>query len=110
VSENESALVAGPGAADAQWDWTREIAPSFAIEGRSLSESLDWLSHETGLRVVYRDERARAQARALILRGSIEGLDSRDALRAVLAGSGLAFHLTTDGVEIRTARSGGDAE
>jgi hypothetical protein len=71
------------------------------MEGRSLFDTLEWLSQESGLRVVYRGEQARAQAHAVILRGSIEGLDTRQALLAVLAGSGLAFDLQSDHVAIR---------
>jgi transmembrane sensor len=102
VSANDAVVVAGPGSADAQWTWTREISPAFIIEGRPLAEALDWLSRETGLEVVYGDEQARSQARALILRGNVDGLDTRDALRAVLAGSGLNFEMTADRVEIRS--------
>jgi hypothetical protein len=107
VEQNGGApvLAAGPGLADEQWAWVREISPAFAIEGQPLAEALDWMSDETGLAVVYRDERAQSQARALILRGSIEGLDTRDALRAVLAGSGLEFELGADRVVIRTRHS-----
>jgi ferric-dicitrate binding protein FerR (iron transport regulator) len=110
VGESRSILGAGPGSADAQWEWTREISPGFAIEGRSLFDALDWLSQETGLRVAYRDEQARSQARAITLRGSIEGLDTRDALRAVLAGSGLAFALSSGSVEIRVGRGTDDKQ
>jgi ferric-dicitrate binding protein FerR (iron transport regulator) len=108
VKQNDAVLEAGPGAADDQWTWTREISPAFVIEGQPLAAALDSLSHEAGLAVVYRDEQAQLQARALILRGSIEGLDTRDALRAVLAGSGLEFELASDRVEIRARRSESD--
>jgi ferric-dicitrate binding protein FerR (iron transport regulator) len=104
VKQSDAVLEAGPGSADAQWAWTREISPGFVIEGQRLTATLDWLSHETGLAVVYRDEQARLQASALILRGSIHGLDTRDALRAVLAGSGLEFQLAPGRVEIGASR------
>jgi ferric-dicitrate binding protein FerR (iron transport regulator) len=90
----------GPGPADLQWAWTRDIAPGFSIEGRSLYDTLEWLGRESGLRVVYADERVRSQARRLTLRGSIEGLDTRAALRAVLAGSELGFELHADRIDI----------
>jgi ferric-dicitrate binding protein FerR (iron transport regulator) len=100
ADESRAEVQAGPGSADAQWAWTREIGPAFEIEGQSLFVALDWLGRETGLRVVYRDEQARSQAQAVILRGSIEGLDTRDALLAVLAGSDLVFSLDADRIEI----------
>lgn len=102
VSATDAVLAAGPGSADAQWAWTREISPSFVIEGRSLAEALDWLSRETGLEIAYSDEQARSQAQSLILRGNVDGLDTQDALRAVLAGSGLNFQLSADRVDIRS--------
>lgn len=105
VSANQAVLAAGPGSADAQWAWTREISPAFVIEGRPLADALDWLSRETGLEIVYGDEEARVQAQALILRGNVDGLDTRDALRAVLAGSGLSFQVSADRVEIRSSRA-----
>ena len=95
----------GPGSADAQWAWTREISPAFVIEGRPLADALDWLSRETGLEIVYSDEEARRQAHALILRGNVDGLDTRDALRAVLAGSGLNFQMSGERVEIRSVHA-----
>jgi transmembrane sensor len=102
VSATDAVLSAGPGSADAQWSWTREISPALVIEGRPLAEALDWLSRETGLDVVYGDDEARSQAQALILRGNVDGLDIRDALRAILAGSGLNFQVNGDRVEIRS--------
>jgi len=105
VTPTESTLAAGPGSADAAWEWTREIAPAFAIEGRSLHDALERLGHESGLRVVYANERASSQARRVILRGSIEGLDTRAALRAVLIGSDLEFELYPERIEIRASRS-----
>jgi ferric-dicitrate binding protein FerR (iron transport regulator) len=105
VTTTSSALEAGPGSADASWEWTRGIAPEFAIEGRSLYDALEWLGHESGLRVVYADERASSQAHGVILRGSIEGLDTSAALRAVLVGGDLQFELRPDRIDIRASRS-----
>ena len=101
ISNSVITLQPGPGSAAPEWDWLRAIGPSFAIEGRTLSDTLDWLSGETGLQVIYLSDGARSQAHALILRGTIDGLDTRQALLAVLAGSGLAFELRADRVEIR---------
>jgi hypothetical protein len=106
VAGPRTALVqAGPGSAAPEWQWTRAIGPAFTIEGRSAFEALDWLGHETGLRVVYASERARAQARETILRGTIDGLDTQAALLAVLSGSDLDFALHADRVEVRSSDS-----
>lgn len=101
ASDEAMKLEAGPGSADEGWQWLYQIAPPFAIEGRSLFDALEWLSHESGMRIVYRSNGARAQARAVILRGSIEGLEMHKAFIAVLAGSGLMFDVHADRVEIR---------
>jgi ferric-dicitrate binding protein FerR (iron transport regulator) len=100
VDGRGASMQPGPGSADPQWAWTHDIAPEFSIEGRSLYDALEWLSHETGLRVVYANESARSQAQRVTLRGSIEGLDTQAALRAVLAGSELRFELHADRIDI----------
>jgi hypothetical protein len=100
VEEGTLTLEPGPGSADPAWDWLRNIAPHFSIEGRTAFDALEWLSHESGLQMIYADERARSQARSVTLRGDIEGLEIRKALLAVLAGSGLAFDIHGDRVEI----------
>jgi ferric-dicitrate binding protein FerR (iron transport regulator) len=105
VNASDAVLAAGPESADAQWSWTREISPALIIEGHPLADALDWLSRETGLEIVYQDEQARTQAHALILRGNVDGLSTRDALRAVLAGSGLSFQISGDRVDIRSGRA-----
>jgi ferric-dicitrate binding protein FerR (iron transport regulator) len=101
VAVGSHSLEAGPGSADPAWDWIQTLAPPLMIEGRSAFDALESLSEETGLRVVYADDKARSLARTVILRGSIEGLDTRKAMIAVLAGSGLVFEIRGDRVEIR---------
>jgi hypothetical protein len=95
-------LEPGPAIHDGAWSWTQQIAPVFELEGRSLSEALAWLSHESGLPVVYESEQLKQQAGQIILRGSIEGLDLRAAFHAVLSGSGLDFAVHPDRVDIRS--------
>jgi ferric-dicitrate binding protein FerR (iron transport regulator) len=101
IDGEHARLEQGPAASDPSWDWTRRIAPSFAIEGRSVFDTLEWLSHESGLEIRYADDAVQARARAVTLHGSIEGLGMREALIAVLTGSGLSFELAADRVEIR---------
>jgi hypothetical protein len=57
------------------------------------------------MRIVYADDAARSQARASTLRGTIEGLDSRKALLAVLGGSGLDFEIQDEQVIIRASHT-----
>ncbi|HEY4645787.1 MAG TPA: FecR family protein [Steroidobacteraceae bacterium] len=100
INGDQARLEQGPPAADSSWEWTRRIAPDFAIEGRSVFDALEWLGHESGLEIRYADDAVQAQARTAVLHGSIEGLAMREALIAVLTGSGLSFELAADRVEI----------
>lgn len=82
----------GPG-----WDWVQEAAPPMVIEGRSLSEFLEWYARERGVSVRFASADASAGASATVLRGSIEGMSPDEALSSVLATSG-----------VRAARSGSE--
>jgi hypothetical protein len=107
VARGDTSVVGtGPASAAPEWHWTMDIAPSFTLEGRSAFDALEWLGHEAGLDVRYTTGGARAQARARTLGGSIDGLDAQSALRAVLAGSGLAFELYPDRIEVRSSDAG----
>jgi ferric-dicitrate binding protein FerR (iron transport regulator) len=105
IGDTIAKLEQGPGSHDSAWGWVRSIAPGFAIEGRSAFEALRWLSETGGMRIVYVDEAARTQAQSSTLRGTIEGLDTRKALLAVLAGSGLDFTISDDQVVIRASQT-----
>ena len=80
----------------AEWQWSLSVAPSFA--GRTLSELLDWVTHETAWQLRIDPEIARGAA-SVILRGSIEGLLPSDALSVMLPTTGLQ-HRLVDGVLI----------
>jgi len=80
------------------WAWAGEIAPSYAIEGRSLQEFLVWAARETGRNVDYGDESTRDAAGRLVLHGSIDGLTPEQALEAVLATTGM--HVDVDSTRI----------
>jgi len=70
---------------DAQWQWTMEAAPPFAIDNQPLAAFLTWIARETGRPLVYASPRAEAAAGSVTLHGSIEGLTPDAALAAVLA-------------------------
>jgi hypothetical protein len=103
VAGGSASLQPGPDASDPEWRWTQSISPTFAIEGRSLFDAVEWLAHEAGLRVIYASPAVREHTRGVILHGSIEGLDLEQALAAVLSGSGATFELRRDRIEIREA-------
>ena len=79
----------GPATADSAWAWTQQIRPAFAIEDRSLEETLTWLAHEGGYHLVYASDAVRSRARSTILHGTIDDLSSQGAFETVLAGGEL---------------------
>jgi ferric-dicitrate binding protein FerR (iron transport regulator) len=81
---------------DPAWQWAAHAAPLFDINDRTLATFLDWVSRETGRRVVYASQAARSAASDLKLRGSIAGLDPETALSAVLSTTQLRRYATED--------------
>jgi len=74
---------------DPAWAWTQEVAPAFAIEGRSALAYLDWVSAETGLSVTFADATVEKAAATTLLHGTIEGLAPNETPAAVLPTCGL---------------------
>ncbi|MDQ1302367.1 MAG: transrane sensor [Pseudomonadota bacterium] len=75
----------------ALWDWTQEVTPPFAIEQRTLSEFLVWVSRETGREIEFGSPRLQSSAAEIVLRGSIAGLRPDAALAAVMATTPLDY-------------------
>jgi len=78
------------------WEWAVNLAPSFEIEGRTLAAFLEYLSRERGWTLRYADAALARDSSGIILHGSVDGLQPRDALAVALATSGL-FHRFRDG-------------
>ena len=76
-----------------EWAWTTDVAPSFAIEGRSLRAFLEHLAGEEGWILQYADAGVAEAAGRTILHGSVEGLQAEQALGVALATSGLQYRL-----------------
>lgn len=76
-----------------EWAWTRDVAPPFAVEGRSAADLLAWVSRETGLAVRFADSAAARLAAETVLHGTIAGLDPAEAPAVVLPGCGLAHRV-----------------
>lgn len=74
----------GTASHDLQWSWIAEVAPPFDIEGRSLSDFLDWVARETGRKLVFADPASETEATAAILHGSVATLSPDEALQVVL--------------------------
>jgi ferric-dicitrate binding protein FerR (iron transport regulator) len=67
-----------------EWDWASGAAPEFDINGKPVQDFLTWAGRETGLKVVFTTAASAAEARRVVLSGSIAGLDPDEALAAVL--------------------------
>jgi len=79
------------------WEWSAQVAPALAIEGRPLGEFLAWIAREHGWQLRFRDDALQTRVREIRLHGSLEGLDVAAMLERVglVTGVSLAAH---DGV------------
>jgi len=75
------------------WSWVLAAAPRFDLEGRALTELLDWVARETGWSVRFEDERLATSAEEITLHGSLGDLRPDQAPFAVLPGAGLEGEL-----------------
>jgi len=85
------------------WSWTSSMAPEMEIEGRPLSEFLDWVARETGRKLVIADEGTRHQVMTIRMHGSVRGLEPLDALGAVMASTSLRFDLPAGAIRVSFA-------
>lgn len=85
------------------WAWVGSITPPFAIEGRSVDEFLAWAGRETGRQVVYASPQAAERARAILLKGSVSGLEPDAAVTAVLSTTTLRPELQGGRIRVDTA-------
>ena len=87
------------------WQWTEELAPVFASDGRSMADFLDWVAHESGRSVEFASPAAHKLASETLLRGKVD-MDPMRALAVVLQTSDLMTE-TSAGTIIVRLRSGG---
>ena len=76
---------------DPGWNWITDVTPPYAIEDRRLAEFLAWVCRETGRDLVFASPQVEAEAREIILRGSVAGLSPDAALAAVMATTNLSY-------------------
>jgi hypothetical protein len=79
------------------------LEPYIEIEGRPLSEFLQWVSCVSGRKLVLTDDGARRQVESIRMHGSIRGLTLIEALSAVMASTSLRFGLSPDALRISSA-------
>jgi ferric-dicitrate binding protein FerR (iron transport regulator) len=76
-----------------EWSWVLDVAPTFALEGRSLTEFLDWACRENGWTLRYADAVSQSAAGEVVLHGSLRGLNPAEAVSAVLPTVGFSQRL-----------------
>jgi ferric-dicitrate binding protein FerR (iron transport regulator) len=86
------------------WSWAESLAPEIDIENRPVAEFLAWFARETGRKLVFADDAARAQAASVRMRGNIRGLTAMEALSAVIASTSLRFELPESTIRVSSAR------
>ncbi len=69
---------------DSSWDWAIALAPAFDINDRSLLEFLEWVSHETGKKLIFESDAVRVATMDTRLRGSVVDFTPLDAVHSVL--------------------------
>jgi hypothetical protein len=84
----------------AGWEWVLETTPSFALEGSTLGDFLDWITSETGWSVALPAEDEET-VRADRMHGSLDGLTLEESLQVVLSGAGLTGQVENGVLKIR---------
>ena len=80
-----------------EWDWVEKLAPPFAIDGRTVSDFLEWFANQTGRSIEFGSPAAESVARQTVLNGSID-LEPLQKLSAVLALTDLTY--SVDGARV----------
>jgi ferric-dicitrate binding protein FerR (iron transport regulator) len=84
-----------------RWRWVLAVSPPFELEGQTLAAFLDWVSRETGWRIVFVDQEQQTAAEETILHGSIDGLEVTEAPLIVLRSVGLSGSVENGVLSIR---------
>lgn len=87
----------------AEWNWLATVTPPFTLEGRSVEDFLEWAGRETGRAVVFASPEAAAQARAVTLNGTVEGLTPDEAVAAVLSTTSLRAGIEAERIRVEAA-------
>ena len=87
----------------AAWEWVEAISPNADIDGRPLSEFLEWVSRETGLELRYESADVLSHARRERLVGIIE-TEPRQALGAWLPATDLGWRIEDGVIYVGKAR------
>jgi hypothetical protein len=76
-----------------EWQWAVGLAPTIAIEGRTLDSVLTEMAREHGWTLQYADRALAREASGIVLHGSVKGLSPHDVLDVAVRTSGLSHRL-----------------
>jgi transmembrane sensor len=80
------------------WNWTRAVAPRFAIEGKTVDAFLAWAARETGVAVRFHDSETERLAATARLHGDLGDLAPDEAPPVILPSAGLEARREPGGV------------
>lgn len=92
-----------------EWAWVEALAPEFDIENRLLGDYLQWVSRETGRKLVM-DDGARKLSMTIRLHGSVRGLAVLDSYAAVMATTTLHYDTPVGLIRVSSGREEPAAE
>lgn len=78
------------------WQWAEQLSPDLNVDGRSMFEFLQWVSHETGLGIDFESSAVESAAKTATLKGLVN-VNPTDALRIWMMGVDLDWRIE-DGV------------
>ncbi len=84
------------------WQWVERTTPTISLDGRTVSEFLDWVAHETGLVVRYESDGAAETARRERLNGILD-IGPRQALDAWMLGTDLEWRIANGEIYVERA-------
>ena len=82
------------------WSWVA-LPVAIDVENRTVMSFLRWVARETGCKLQFDDDQARASAEGTILHGSVSHLSIGTALQAVLATTSLRAEIGDGAIFVR---------
>ena len=74
-----------------EWEWAQQLSPGYEIEGRRLTDFLQWFQRETGRTIQWESPELEFMAESTILHGPKIETDPMQALDVMLMSSGLEW-------------------
>jgi ferric-dicitrate binding protein FerR (iron transport regulator) len=89
---------------DTDWTWVETLAGTPIVEGRPLTQFLEWVSRETGRPIRYDSPLTETGVATTVLRGSAENLMPMEALEVMLSTTEFDYSLRWDGSVVISPR------